>query len=125
MAGASQTFTVTPSSGYSLIDLRVDGASAGALNSYTFENISGNHSIEAIFTYRVVVEGGSGGSITPSGVVVVKPGQTVKVKIKPNKGYKAASMEVDGVALVKPKKSYKFKKINADHSIRVTFASKK
>ena len=47
--GGSQTFSVTPHSGYALRDVLVDGRSVGAVTSYTFENVTGDHSISAVF----------------------------------------------------------------------------
>ncbi|HEX9023545.1 MAG TPA: fibronectin type III domain-containing protein, partial [Geobacteraceae bacterium] len=37
--GASQAFTITPDTGYSISGVTVDGASVGAVNSYTFSNV--------------------------------------------------------------------------------------
>jgi len=48
--GASLTFTITSNSGYKVVDVKVDGVSQGALNSYTFTNVTSNHTIEASFT---------------------------------------------------------------------------
>ena len=48
--GASQTFTITASEGYAIADVLVDGQSVGAVDSYTFENITANHTIAAVFT---------------------------------------------------------------------------
>ena len=39
-SGASQTYTITPSAGYSVGDVLVDGASAGAVSTYTFNNVT-------------------------------------------------------------------------------------
>ena len=47
--GASQTFTIT-ASGYAIADVLVDGQSVGAVDSYTFENVTANHTIAAVFT---------------------------------------------------------------------------
>lgn len=47
--GKSITFTITPSSGYKIEDVKVDGASIGAKNTYTFGNVTANHSISAAF----------------------------------------------------------------------------
>lgn len=47
--GTSQTFTITPSSGYSVSNVRVDGASVGAVTTYTFGNVTANHRIAASF----------------------------------------------------------------------------
>lgn len=56
--GASQTFTITPNSNYSIADVIVDGTSQGKTTSYTFSDVTANHTIAATFSYN----GGSGGS---------------------------------------------------------------
>ncbi|MCX7942976.1 MAG: hypothetical protein N2746_00475 [Deltaproteobacteria bacterium] len=47
--GASQTFTMIPDTGYIIKDVIVDGESMGAVSTYTFQNVSSNHGISAIF----------------------------------------------------------------------------
>ena len=47
--GANQPFTITPNSGYRIADVKVDGESVGAVNIYTFTNVTANHTIEATF----------------------------------------------------------------------------
>lgn len=47
--GRNQTFTITPDKGYAVSNVKIDGKSIGAVKSYTFENISRTHTIEAIF----------------------------------------------------------------------------
>ena len=44
-----ETFTITPDSGYHIADVKVDGVSQGAVNTYTFENVTDDHTIEAAF----------------------------------------------------------------------------
>ena len=48
--GASQTFTIAAQEGYAIADVLVDGQSVGAVDSYTFENVTANHTIAALFT---------------------------------------------------------------------------
>lgn len=48
-SGGEQRFTITPDSGYTIADVRVDGRSVGAVSTYTFRNISRGHTIEASF----------------------------------------------------------------------------
>jgi len=48
--GADQSFTITPDAGYWIDDVVVDGQSVGARNSYTFSNITSNHTIQASFS---------------------------------------------------------------------------
>ena len=47
--GESQTFTITPIAGYAIKDVLVDGMSVGAVGSYVFEDITGEHTIAASF----------------------------------------------------------------------------
>lgn len=47
--GSSYSFTISPDSGYSINDLRVDGVSKGALAAYTLNNVNQNHTIAALF----------------------------------------------------------------------------
>ncbi len=48
--GASQTFAIAAQEGYAIADVLVDGQSVGAVDSYTFENVTANHTIAALFT---------------------------------------------------------------------------
>lgn len=45
----SQTFTFTPDKGYTVAKVLVDGKSVGAVKSYTFKDVTKDHTIEVIF----------------------------------------------------------------------------
>ena len=47
--GSSQTFTIAANRGYAISNVKIDGVSIGAVKSYTFENVTGNHTIEVTF----------------------------------------------------------------------------
>jgi chitinase len=47
--GGSQSFTITPAADYEIADVVVDGGSVGAVNSYTFSDVTGDHEITASF----------------------------------------------------------------------------
>lgn len=47
--GNNQTYTISPSEGYRINYVEVDGANVGAVSSYTFYNVHENHSIHAYF----------------------------------------------------------------------------
>ena len=47
--GRNKTFTITPNDGYAIADVKVDGKSIGAVKTYTFERVRGDHTIEAVF----------------------------------------------------------------------------
>jgi hypothetical protein len=64
--GSDQTFTITPNTGYHVSDVVVDDLSVGTVTSYTFTEVTSNHTINATFainTYTIsgtVTSGGSG-----------------------------------------------------------------
>lgn len=47
--GGAQTFTITPLAGYAVTNVVVDGLSRGATNSWTFANVTANHTLSASF----------------------------------------------------------------------------
>ncbi|MEN6440490.1 MAG: hypothetical protein ABFD97_18095 [Syntrophobacter sp.] len=68
--GANRTFTITPDPQYHIVAVSVDGASVGAVTSYSFTNVTAAHGISATFaidtlSITTAIEGGSGGTITP------------------------------------------------------------
>ncbi len=48
--GQSMTFTIAAKKGYALETVVVDGQTVGALESYSFDQISNHHTIEAVFS---------------------------------------------------------------------------
>ena len=49
MNGSSNKFTITPNIGYKIADVLVDGVSQGSVASYTFVNITADHTITVQF----------------------------------------------------------------------------
>jgi hypothetical protein len=47
--GSGKTFSITANSGYEIADVVVDNQSKGSVTSYTFNDVSSNHTIAAIF----------------------------------------------------------------------------
>lgn len=68
--GGTQSFAITPSAGNVVSNVVVDGVSQGALSSYTFSTLSGNHTISASFallpppTLTIAPNGAGGIDIT-------------------------------------------------------------
>ncbi|CCU85487.1 exported hypothetical protein [Mesotoga infera] len=48
--GSNQTFSIATDSGYEISDVKVDNVSVGKVGSYTFNNVTANHSIQASFS---------------------------------------------------------------------------
>ncbi|MGB9594676.1 MAG: InlB B-repeat-containing protein, partial [Candidatus Poribacteria bacterium] len=124
--GGSQSFTITPNVGYSIADVSVDGTSVGAVSSHTITNITANRTITATFainTYNITTSVGTGGSISPSGVVKVNHGSNQIFTITPAEGYDIADVKVDNVSVGKVA-SYTFTNVTAPHTISATFSIK-
>lgn len=122
--GASRTFTITPASHYHVANVTVDGSSVGAVTSYTFNNVSGNHTISATFaldSYTVTASAGANGSISPSGTITAGYGSSCSFSITPAAGYHVSDVRVDGSS-VGPVQSYTFSGIAANHTISASFA---
>jgi The GLUG motif. len=47
--GGSETFTITPNSGYAIFDVMVDGSSVGMISTYTFSDVKTDRTISAEF----------------------------------------------------------------------------
>jgi hypothetical protein len=124
--GESQTFTITPSSGYQVSAVTVDGTNKGALTTYTFTDVTANHTISATFTtattqYTITASAGPNGTISPSGSVVVNSGASQTFTITPNSGYAISAVTVDGTnkgVLT----TYTFTNVTANHTISATFS---
>ncbi|HUL30608.1 MAG TPA: choice-of-anchor D domain-containing protein, partial [Thermodesulfobacteriota bacterium] len=121
--GSSQTFSIIPNTGYRISDVKVDGVSVGSVPTYTFNNLTSAHTIEAVFAikqYTVSALAGAGGTISPSGSVGVNYGSGQTFIITPNLGYRILEVEVDGTMLGVTN-SYTFSNVTSDHTIHVIF----
>jgi uncharacterized spore protein YtfJ len=121
--GGSQTFTITPNTGYLISNVLVNGQSVGAVSSYTFTNVQSNQSIHATFTqitYTITATAGAGGSISPSGAVVVPQGGNQTFTITPNAGYLISNVLVNGQS-VGAVSFYTFTNVQSNQSIHATF----
>jgi Tol biopolymer transport system component len=121
--GSNQSFRMTPNTGYHVSNVIVDGSSVGAVTSYTFNNVTSNHSISASFainTFTITASVGANGSISPSGNVTVDYGANQTFTITANANYRIANVLVDGSSVGTPS-SYTFNNVTASHTISGTF----
>jgi alpha-tubulin suppressor-like RCC1 family protein len=125
LSETDQTFTITPATGYFVEDVLVDGASAGAVTTYTFNKVMTNHTISATFRvarqFTIEASAGENGAISPSGAVPVTEGTNKSFNITPATGYRTASVIVDGVNQGATN-FYSFANITSDHKISATFS---
>lgn len=86
--------------------------------------MNGNINVTAQFDRKyytvTAVRKSTGGRITPSGTIKIKPGQTKTLAIKANRGFSISDVLVDGNS-VGPVTAYPFTDISSDHIIEVTF----
>lgn len=86
--GGSRTFAMFPTAGYHIVDVSVDGVSQGIVSSYTFSNVTSNHTISARFEQEkkqvvIVLQIGNsmftvnGDSIALDSPPVIKNGRTL------------------------------------------------
>jgi hypothetical protein len=123
--GGSQTYTITPNTGYSVASVLVDGVSQGAITTYTFSTVQASHTISATFTinsYAITATSGANGAVTPTGITYVNYGGSQTYTITPNSGYSVASVLVDGVSQGAIK-TYTFSNVQATHTISATFVA--
>jgi len=124
--GNSQMFTITPNTGYEIANVLVDGISVGAVGQYTFQNVTGNHTIHATFSqiivnYTITASAGANGNISPNGQVIVQQGNSQMFTITPNTGYEIADVLVDGIS-VGAVGQYTFQNVTGNHTIHATFS---
>ena len=122
--GSNQPFTITPDTGYQVADVVVDGTSVGAVTSYSFNNVTAEHTIAASFaadTHTITASAGANGTISPLGAVSVDNGSNQPFTITPDTGYQVADVKVDGTS-VGAVTSYSFSNVTEDHTIVASFA---
>ena len=122
--GSGRTFTISPDFGFQVSDVKIDNVSVGAVSTYTFSNITSDHTITATFTtatYSITASAGSGGSINPSGASTVTHGTSHTYTITPATGYKISDVKVDNVS-VGNASSYSFNNVTSSHSISAAFS---
>ena len=121
--GTNQTFSISPSTGYDLSDVRIDDVSVGAVSTYTFNNVLANHTISATFslkTFTITGSSGPDGSVTPGGIITVNYGTGRIYSITPNIGYHISDVKVDNNS-VGAVSTYTFSNITTNHTISATF----
>ncbi len=128
----TQAYTISANAGYHVSNVFVDGASVGAVTSYTFANVTADHTIYAAFEaneYTVTVNQPANGTITP-GTMAVQYGATPAFVITPDAGYNVTAITVNGSNVMSSATqengiyTYTFPAINANQTINATMTAK-
>jgi len=118
--GASQGFTISPSIGYHIADVLVDGGSVGAVPSYTFTNVQADHSIAASFTlneYTLTVGVTGTGTVNRDNPGPYQYGDVVELTAVPGTGYSFSGWSGDLSGTENPKSIT----MNRDKVVAATF----
>jgi parallel beta-helix repeat protein len=128
--GGSQSFTITPNSGYYIASITTDIGSVTVTSpsgqTVSFTNVQAAHTITATFainTYSITVTQGANGQIAP-GTSVVNYGATPSFTVTASTGYHILDVQVDGVSVLGSLVGnvYTFPAVSANHAIAASFA---
>ncbi|HQQ20639.1 MAG TPA: chitobiase/beta-hexosaminidase C-terminal domain-containing protein, partial [Bacteroidales bacterium] len=125
--GDDITFTITPDQGYEIDTLRIDGVAVTPALTYTFANVTANHTIHVTFKaipviqYTITASAGPNGTVAPTGAQLVDEADDITFTATPDQSYEIDSLYIDGVA-VTPVSTYTFANVTANHTIHYTFA---
>ncbi|MCK9612163.1 MAG: T9SS type A sorting domain-containing protein [Bacteroidales bacterium] len=122
-AGNNQLYTITPETGFHILDVAVDDASVGPVATYTFNNVNADHTIHAAFeidTLTITATASANGTITPAGDVEVQYGDNQSFTFTPDANYYVADVLVDGnsIGVVS---NYEFVNVTENHTLHVIF----
>jgi len=122
-AGGSQEFDIVPDHDFKIDDVVVDGTSIGAQTTYTFVNVTADHTISASFSrgsFTIAANPGAGGTINPAGADVPVGGSQT-FDIVPDGDFKIDDVTVDGTSMG-AQTAYTFVNVTADHTISASFS---
>ena len=129
--GNSKTYTFTPSSGYEVLGVYVDGEYVGYEDEYTFSAVDDDHVLYVEFAkasgstsrYDIDITCTGNGTVSPNnrGTITVARGNDRTFTFTPDEGYEVYRVYVDGKQ-VTTADSYTFKSVSADHTLTVEFA---
>jgi hypothetical protein len=125
--GGTQRFIFTPYANYKVDTIYVDGARVDSTTSYTFINVTANHTIRGVFkyspvTYTITPTSSPNGTINPSVPTSVVHGSTQHFTFTPASNYQVDSVFVDGVE-VDSLTGYSFVHVTSPHTIRVVYTA--
>ena len=130
--GSDKTFILEANAGHLLWELTVDGVdrkSEVVDDSFTFENVTADHTIHPVWDdiYLIVTAtSGPNGSITPTGDVEVIYNGNQIFNLTPNEGYEIDTLLLDGTDVTDEIEDFNFilRNIVENHTLEVTFKEK-
>ena len=103
--GSSKTINISPSTGYEVNEVIVDGVNKGKITTYTFNNITDNHTIsvtfkkldEQKFTVNCTTVQNGNISVSPSSATV---GTKITIYVNPSEGYRLKQIDSSPVVAI-------------------------
>jgi hypothetical protein len=95
----SRTYSITPQTGFEILNLVVDGKKLPPLGSHTFSSVTKNQTISAIFKQRtdyvaLTTLAGKGGTALPAGKTLVPKGSSPTVNLTPDINFQVLDVKV-------------------------------
>ncbi|SFZ92719.1 Uncharacterized conserved protein YjdB, contains Ig-like domain [Flaviramulus basaltis] len=122
--GSNQLYNIVANTGYVILDVIVDDEPQGALSTFTFYDVTNNHTISASFTevstYEIVSSAGTGGDISPLGATLVSEGASQSYNIVADAGFTISDVLVDGNSQG-TLNTFTFSDVNETHTISASF----
>ena len=123
--GATITFIITPNVNANLVDVLVDGQSQGIIYTYTFENVTSDHTIEATFAekteFKITINCDQNGNITPNDITNIEKGTSQTFTLSPNDGFVVKEVRVNGIRVLVENNQFTVENIQSDMIIEVSF----
>ncbi|MDD5648586.1 MAG: CARDB domain-containing protein [Dehalococcoidia bacterium] len=94
--GANQIFIINANNGYRIVNVLVDGVSVGPVSSYTFRNVTANHTISVSFSVS---------QIGPIGGGSQSPGDSITTPVSPQGPINLSNLQVQSATISNSKVS--------------------
>ncbi|MDB6140061.1 MAG: hypothetical protein JWO94_3133, partial [Verrucomicrobiaceae bacterium] len=125
----SQTYTITPDSGYDISSLLINGKAAAVAGIYPFTNVTvASATISALYKLRsdhvlITATAGAGGGVSPAGKIPMGKGESQLFSFTPSStAYRILDVKVDGKS-VGTAGTYTITNVQVPHAIVVTFTT--
>ena len=121
--GDDLPYTFEAAAHHHIVGVIVDGNNIGTKSSYTFSNITADHTIAVNFapdSYTISAGSGGNGSIKPSGETTVEYSTSLTLELTPDTGYGVADVIIDGKSMG-AMRTYTFDNVTANHTITAKF----
>lgn len=122
LKNTSRSFSISPSVGYRILDIKVDGKSVGTASSQSVAVTDKARTIAASFIKNPVITATQsvGGTISPAGVSSVALNGSRTYSITPATGHEIINLVIDGKKIA-PAGSYTFTNVTKNGTIAAVF----